>query len=64
MERLIEDENLNVEVIDISKSKNYVKELVELGGKRQVPCLDINGEAMYESKTIFQWLEEHKEELR
>ena len=64
MERLIKEEGLNVEVIDIGKDKSYVKELVELGGKRQIPCLDINGEALYESKDILEWLEVHKQELK
>ena len=31
--------------------------LVAVGGKRQVPCLFIDGEPMYESLDIIAWLE-------
>jgi glutathione S-transferase len=31
--------------------------LIEVGGKRQVPCLLVNGEPMYESADIIQFLE-------
>ncbi|MFW5961846.1 MAG: glutaredoxin family protein [bacterium] len=31
-------------------------ELIEVGGKRQVPCLFINGEPLYESRDILNWL--------
>lgn len=33
--------------------------LVALGGKAQVPCLDIDGVAMYESDDIIAWLKEN-----
>lgn len=33
------------------------------GGKSQVPCLFINGRALYESDTIIDWLSKHKEAL-
>lgn len=32
------------------------QELVRLGGKRQVPCLVVDGSAMYESSDIIDWL--------
>lgn len=31
------------------------EELIEIGGKPQVPCLVIEGKAMYESDDIIQW---------
>lgn len=34
-------------------------ELIERGGKRQVPCLFIDGEALYESGDIVAWLRQH-----
>ncbi|MCQ2553844.1 MAG: glutathione S-transferase N-terminal domain-containing protein [Clostridia bacterium] len=34
-------------------------ELVAIGGKGQVPCLLINGTAMYESDDIIQYLKEN-----
>ena len=33
------------------------------GGKGQVPCLFIDGKALYESDDIIQWLSEHKDAL-
>ena len=35
-------------------------ELRKIGGKTQVPCLIINGKAMYESSAIIQWLSQNK----
>ena len=32
------------------------QELVKIGGKPQVPCLIIDGEALYESNDIIEWL--------
>lgn len=34
-------------------------ELVSIGGKGQVPCLVINGKALYESDAIIDWLKSH-----
>lgn len=35
------------------------EELISIGGKGQVPCLVINGKAMYESDAIIDWLKNH-----
>ena len=35
------------------------EELVKIGGKSQIPCLIIDGKAMYESDAIIDWLENH-----
>jgi glutaredoxin len=37
------------------------KELQAVGGKLQVPCLAIDGKALYESDDIIQWLSEHQD---
>lgn len=34
-------------------------ELISLGGKSQVPCLVIDGRALYESKDIINWLQKN-----
>ncbi len=44
---------------DIHKSEEDLKYLIENGGKRQVPCLFIDGKALYESSDIIEWLENH-----
>ena len=36
-----------------------LEELITLGGKAQVPCLMINGKALYESDDIIAYLQEH-----
>ena len=41
----------------VSDPKNY-DELIKIGGgKGQVPCLVIDGKALYESRDIIKWLE-------
>lgn len=47
--------------LDIHESAEADRRLVEVGGKRQVPCLFIDGEPMYESLDIIEWLKEHPE---
>lgn len=44
---------------DINESREAEKTLIRVGGKRQVPCLFIDGSPMYESLDIIQWLEAH-----
>lgn len=36
------------------------EELRKIGGKSQVPCLLINGKALYESSAIIYWLSQNK----
>ncbi|MCB1107549.1 MAG: glutaredoxin [Chlamydiia bacterium] len=45
---------------DIGTDKNALNELIQKGGKRQVPCLMINGKPLYESNDIINWLKKHK----
>lgn len=35
------------------------EELIRIGGKGQIPCLVINGKALYESDAIIDWLRNH-----
>ena len=44
---------------DISESEEAAEQLVSVGGKRQVPCLFIDGEPLYESQDIIDWIEAH-----
>ncbi len=46
---------------DIHKSQEDYDYLVKNGGKSQVPCLFIDGTALYESSDIVEWLEQHPE---
>lgn len=47
---------------DVQNPENK-QELLRIGGKRQVPCLVIDGEALYESDEIIAWLSSHKDRL-
>ena len=44
---------------DILTDPGSLEELIRIGGKRQVPCLIIDGKALYESEDIIQWFEDH-----
>lgn len=46
-----------IELKNINKDQQAEKELIEVGGKRQVPCLFIDGEPLYESDDIINWLQ-------
>lgn len=39
---------------------NARDDLIRIGGKAQVPCLVIDGEALYESLDIINWLENQR----
>jgi glutaredoxin len=43
---------------DITSEPDQAARLVEVGGKKQVPCLFIDGAAMYESSDIIEYLGE------
>lgn len=59
--RVIRRQNLKIELRDALGNETFAKELVEEGGKRQVPCLRIeeNGKVtwLYESDAIKAYLE-------
>lgn len=55
--RFIEKNNLTeIKLKNINKDQKAEKKLIEVGGKRQVPCLFIDGEPLYESDEIINWL--------
>ncbi len=45
---------------DILTDPGSLEELIRIGGKRQVPCLVIDGKALYESEDIIAWFKEHR----
>jgi len=55
--KFIDKNDLNeVELKNINQDQEAESELIEVGGKRQVPCLFIDGEPLYESNDIIKWL--------
>ena len=53
--RFMEKNNITCIMKDTTNLK-IQDELVMIGGKKQVPCLVTNGEALYESMDIIQYL--------
>ncbi len=60
--KFIDRNNLNDQIIykNIHEDLEAKRELKEKGGKEQVPCLFINGEPLYESNNIINWLKENE----
>ena len=48
-----------IEMKDISNDESRKLELIESGGKQQVPCIFIDEQPMYESDDIIHWLYEY-----
>lgn len=49
----------SVEIKNIDKDKEAREYLIEKGGKKQVPCLFIGEEPLYESLDIIKYLKEN-----
>ncbi len=57
--KFLEKNNIKVNLKDINKDNNALNTLVEkTGGKRQVPCLIKDGNALYESDDIINWFKD------
>jgi glutaredoxin len=55
--RLIDKHNLaKIKLKNINQDEQAESELIKVGGKRQVPCLFIDGDPLYESDDIINWL--------
>jgi glutaredoxin len=52
-------EGIKVAMKDIHENPAYRNELVKIGGKSQVPCLVIDGRALYESMDIIEWFKKN-----
>ena len=52
-------EGITVPMKDIRREPGAQEELVRIGGKSQVPCLVIDGRALYESLDIIEWFKKN-----
>jgi glutaredoxin 3 len=52
-------ENIKVPMKDIHENMDFRDELIKIGGKKQVPCLVIDGKALYESTDIIEWFKKN-----
>lgn len=59
MEYIQESGRKDIVFHDIRESKEAAERLIREGGKKQVPCLFIDGKPLYESLDIIQWLMDH-----
>ena len=51
--------NIQIPIKDIHIDPKNSEELIKIGGKSQVPCLVIDGKALYESLDIIEWLKKN-----
>ncbi len=56
VENFMNENNIDIEIVNIEKDRDAMNELIEKGGKRQVPCLYHDGEYLYESDDIIKFL--------
>ncbi len=54
--RFIEQNNIKLVLKDTHEGRQNREDLIKIGGKSQVPCLVIDGQALYESDDIIEWL--------
>lgn len=52
----MEEHGIELPLFDIYADEAAMKRLIEVGGKRQVPCLFIDGTPLYESSDIMAYL--------
>ena len=55
----VSKEGISVPMKDIHETPAYAQELVRTGGKAQVPCLVVDGKALYESLDIIEWFKKN-----
>lgn len=53
--RFLESNGITLDLRDTMQPGNQ-NDLIRIGGKKQVPCLVINGRALYESEDIISYL--------
>ncbi len=52
----LEQAGKTLPLADADQNVEVVQTVIEIGGKRQFPCLVIDGEPLYESQDIINWL--------
>ena len=59
VEDFMSENNIDIPLVNINEDRKAMLELIEKGGKRQVPCLYHDGEYLYESDDIIKFLKEN-----
>ncbi|MDO5725616.1 MAG: glutathione S-transferase N-terminal domain-containing protein [Tissierellia bacterium] len=58
VEKFMDENNIEIEIRDISKDKTFRNDVIKYGGMLQVPMLLIGDKGMYESSDIINYLKE------
>lgn len=53
------DNGIDLDTVNINEDRDAMVELIDKGGKRQVPCLFHDGSYLYESNDIIDFLKEN-----
>lgn len=56
--------DIEVPMKDTMSNPEYRQELLKIGGKTQVPCLVIDGKALYESDDIITWFKDNWKKIK
>lgn len=59
VKRFLADNGVTIPERNISIDGDAEQALIAVGGKRQVPCLFIDGKPLYESSDIIAWVQEN-----
>lgn len=59
VEDFMKENNIDIPLVNINEDREDMMELMEKGGKRQVPCLYHDGEYLYESDDIIEFLKKN-----
>lgn len=55
----LKSNNIEISIVDPSEDPQAAKELMDMTGRRQVPCLSIDGAPLLESDDIIQWFKDN-----
>ena len=56
VENFLDENDIKIDIVNINEDRDAMMELIQKGGKRQVPCLFHDGEYLYESNDIIDFL--------
>ena len=59
VKRFLADNGVTIPERNISTDPDAEQTLIAVGGKRQVPCLFIDGKPLYESSDIIAWVQKN-----
>ena len=55
----MQENKISIEKRDTMQNPSFRQELLEVGGKTQVPCLFIDGKPLYESDDIIDYMKDN-----